>query len=73
MLTFLVWLFALLPSLALLYFSAEVLCGLRPLPSPQADGAELNLAVIIPAHNEEVLIAATLEALQPRLGRRRLR
>ncbi len=64
MLTALAWLCALLPSLALLYFSAEVLFGLRRLPAPSASNAKLDLAVVIPAHNEALLIAGTVDALR---------
>ena len=64
MLTLLVWLGAILPSLALLYFSFEVLCGLRPLAARTAAMPELDLAVIVPAHNEELLIGGTVQALR---------
>lgn len=64
MLTFLAWLCVLLPSLALLQFSIEVLLGLRPLTRDHPVKPDLDLAVIIPAHNEELLIAGTVQALQ---------
>jgi len=68
MLTAFVWLCAVLPSLALLYFSAEVLFGLRPLPRRQAIAADVDLAVIIPAHDEALLIAGTVDALRQQVG-----
>ena len=69
MLSLLVWLCALPPSLALLYFAIEVLFGLRPLPSRhQPVEPALDLAVIIPAHNEELLIAATVQVLRQQVG-----
>lgn len=64
MLTAVAWLCALLPSLALLYFSAEVLFGLRRLSRPAASSAEVDVAVVIPAHNEALMIADTVMALR---------
>ena len=68
MLTLVVWLIAVPPSLALLYFSSEVLLGLRPLPARAAARPDLDLAVIIPAHNEELLIGSTVQALRQQDG-----
>lgn len=48
-------------------FAVEVLAGLRPLPTSAARfapaPAPVSAAVIIPAHNEESSIAATIQAL----------
>jgi len=68
MLTFAVWLCALPPSLALLYFSTEVLLGLRALPTRLVAEDDVDLAVIIPAHNEALLISGTVQALRQQVG-----
>ncbi len=64
MLTLLVWTCVVGPALALFYFSAEVLLGLRALPRRTNENGELDLAVIIPAHNEALMIADTVRALR---------
>lgn len=68
MLTFVIWLCVLFPSLSLVYFSAEVLFGLRPLPSPPSIKRDLKLAVVMPAHNEAAIIAGTVTALRPQVS-----
>jgi glycosyltransferase involved in cell wall biosynthesis len=63
MLTLVAWLCAVPPSLALLYFSTEVVLGLRGLPARAAAEEGLDLAVVVPAHNEALLISDTVQAL----------
>ena len=70
MLEVLAWTLALVPAGALLYFSAEVLLGLKPLDRPglPASGpASRDLAVLIPAHNEAAVIGRTLAKLEEML------
>ena len=64
MLTLAAWLCAILPILSLLYFSAEVLAGLRPLGRWTAGGQKPRVTILIPAHNEATIIAETLRALK---------
>jgi cellulose synthase/poly-beta-1,6-N-acetylglucosamine synthase-like glycosyltransferase len=68
MLTAIVWACVLLPALALLHFSTELLLGLRPLAKRAAGGADPDLAVIIPAHDEALLIGGTVEAVRQRIA-----
>jgi len=68
MLTLFVWVCVLPPSLALLHFSTEVLFGLRPLAKRPAFQRDLAVTVIIPAHNEALLIAGTVQALRQQIG-----
>lgn len=68
MLTHVVWLCALLPALALVHFTIEVLLGLRPLTNHPVPASDVDFAVIIPAHNEALLIAGTVEALRQKVG-----
>ena len=66
MLEVLAWTLALAPGGALLYFSAEVLLGLKPVSVPglgPGDPDTSSLAVLIPAHNEAVVIGRTLAKL----------
>ena len=70
MLEVLAWTLALVPGGALLYFSAEVLLGLKPLDRPgvPAGGPGTpDLAVLIPAHNEAAVIGRTLAKLEDML------
>lgn len=64
MLTLVAWLCTILPLLSLLYFSAEVLAGLRPLGRWTVAGSKPRVTILIPAHDEAVIIADTLQALQ---------
>ena len=60
----LAWLLAFLPAALLLWFTIEVLAGLRPLESLQEHGGQPpRTTVLIPAHNEEGGIAGTLASL----------
>jgi len=68
MLTAIAWLCALLPAFALVHFSLEVLFGLRPLADRQPGTATTDLAVIIPAHNEALLIAGTLQSVMQQVA-----
>jgi cellulose synthase/poly-beta-1,6-N-acetylglucosamine synthase-like glycosyltransferase len=68
MAVYLLWLLAALPSLALLYLSLEVGCGLRAVKSARAEAADLTLAIVVPAHNEAALVAGTVEALKRQIG-----
>lgn len=64
MLLALVWMCALPPTVALLYFSVEVVLGLRRIPPMKANTAGLNLVVLVPAHNEELIIGETVRSLR---------
>jgi cellulose synthase/poly-beta-1,6-N-acetylglucosamine synthase-like glycosyltransferase len=67
MLDVLAWTLALVLGGALLYFSAEVLLGLKPLDRfglPAGGSASPDLAVLIPAHNEAAVIGRTLARLE---------
>jgi cellulose synthase/poly-beta-1,6-N-acetylglucosamine synthase-like glycosyltransferase len=56
----------LVPVLVLL---AQVLLATLPVrPAPQASGPRPRVAVLIPAHNEETGLLATLASLRPQLG-----
>ena len=59
------WLVALPLSAMLTYLAIELLCGLRRLPGyPGADSAPTaRIVLLVPAHNEEAGIAATVAAL----------
>lgn len=62
MITYLVWICVIPPSLALFYFAVEVIAGLhRNHPAP-VHAKPIDLTVIIPAHNEALLIAETVSA-----------
>ena len=58
------WLCVLPPSLALLYFSLEVLFGLRRIASLPSGGPDFDVAVVIPAHDEAAQIADTVQRLR---------
>ena len=45
------------------FFSMEVLAGLRPLRMTQADGPAPRTAIVVPAHDEEGVIAETVASL----------
>lgn len=60
----LAWLLALPPLFALTYFTLEVLLGLQPLSPLKREAPPLNVAVLIPAHNEASGIADTIERLR---------
>jgi cellulose synthase/poly-beta-1,6-N-acetylglucosamine synthase-like glycosyltransferase len=67
MLDVLAWTLALVPGGALVYFSAEVLLGLKPLDRrglPASGPGTPDLAVLIPAHNEAAVIGRTLAKLE---------
>lgn len=68
MITSFAWLCAVPPSLALLYFSAEVLFGLRRTASLPSGESELDVAVVIPAHDEASLISGTVQRLREGIG-----
>lgn len=59
------WLVALPLAVTLTYLAIELLCGLRRLPRrPGADSAApARIVLLVPAHNEEAGIAATVAAL----------
>ena len=61
----LAWLFV-VPFVAVsLYLSLEILCGLKALPRRRLKGRDnLNIAVLVPAHNEASGIASTVVALR---------
>jgi cellulose synthase/poly-beta-1,6-N-acetylglucosamine synthase-like glycosyltransferase len=58
-----VWICAIIPSLALLYFSLEIILGLKPLGSVSAH-EPLRAAVLIPAHNEAILIGEAVRKVR---------
>ena len=60
----LAWLLALPPLFALVYFTLEVLIGMKPLPRLHPDVPAPSIAVLIPAHNEAGRIAGTIERLR---------
>lgn len=63
--TFLVaWLITVAVSLPLLIFSIEVLFGIAKGMRREIDGATPKTCVLIPAHNEEAIIEATLARLK---------
>jgi cellulose synthase/poly-beta-1,6-N-acetylglucosamine synthase-like glycosyltransferase len=67
MLDAIAWTLALVPSGALLYFAAEVVLGLSPLRrggTPVGQEHVGALAVLIPAHDEAVVIGQTLAKLE---------
>lgn len=60
----LLWVCALAPAALLIWFTLEVLAGLKPLTVPAAaPSAAVRTAVLIPAHDEEAGIGATLSHL----------
>lgn len=65
MIVFLAWLVALPLAATLSYLAIELLCGLRRLPDHvRAGGApSARVVLLVPAHNEEAGIAATVAAL----------
>jgi len=66
--TFLVaWIMAVAVSLPLLIFSIEVLFGIAEGKRREIDGAPPKTCILIPAHNEEAIIKATLARLKDAL------
>nr|NUR37533.1 glycosyltransferase [Sphingomonas sp.] len=45
------------------FFAVEVMAGLRPLRGARAGGLVPRTAIVVPAHNEEGVIAETVRAL----------
>lgn len=66
MVSFLIWLCTILPSVALLYYSLEVLLGLLRSAAPTDASHGIRTAIIIPAHNEALLIEGTVHAIRQR-------
>lgn len=62
MLEILAWFLVLPPAAMLAWYTAEVLCGLRPLRVPH-EAREDDCMIVIPAHDEEAGIADTLAEL----------
>lgn len=63
------WACVIPPSVALIYFAIEVLLGLRKLPPPlMTSPGDLRVAVVIPAHNEALLIALTVSAVREKIA-----
>ena len=60
MMTVFAWLCAIPPAAALLYFSLEVVLGLRAVRSPLTKDDQVDVVVIIPAHDEALVIADTV-------------
>lgn len=60
----LLWLIAAVPALALLIYSVEVVLGLGESRSAAPAADAKRVAILIPAHNEEAGIAATVAALR---------
>lgn len=66
MLEALAWLLAGIPAALLLWFTLEVGAGLKPLGRrPPTGDRPPRTIILIPAHNEQAGIAATLDTLQP--------
>lgn len=65
MINLLAWLVALPLSATLAYLAIELICGLRRLPTQVATGGApaARIVLLVPAHNEESGIAATVTAL----------
>jgi cellulose synthase/poly-beta-1,6-N-acetylglucosamine synthase-like glycosyltransferase len=63
MIALLAWLCIIPPGMALLYFSLEVFCGLRPVIRPGPAGPQPSVAIVIPAHNEALLVSETVASL----------
>ncbi len=61
--TILTWILALIPTVALVYFTIEILAGLKPLSRALPDMATPRTTVLIPAHNEALTIGGTVQAL----------
>jgi cellulose synthase/poly-beta-1,6-N-acetylglucosamine synthase-like glycosyltransferase len=60
-LTLLIAMILALPVAITAYFAVEVLAGLRPLrPTPKAQDGHGSVVVVIPAHDEEAVIGATV-------------
>ncbi len=58
------WLAAAVPAIPLAWFTIEVLLGLRTSRQEATPNASASVAVLIPAHDEEQGIAATVAALK---------
>ena len=63
MITVLLWLCVLPPTFALLYFSIEVALGLRAVRARTAERDETDVVVVIPAHDEALAIADTVQSV----------
>lgn len=63
MIALLVWFCVLPPTLALLYFSLEVVLGLRAVRARPAEEDGVDVAVIIPAHDEALAIVDTVQSV----------
>lgn len=69
----LAWIAALPFSAVSLYLCLEIICGLRPLPSRRFEGQDnLDVTVLVPAHNEANGIAATIKELRSAMPQARL-
>lgn len=68
MLVWAVWLLAIPPIIALGIFTAEALLGTLRLKPVAVSGPLPVTCILIPAHNEAAIIAATLERLRPMLS-----
>jgi len=61
----LMWLLAIVPTLALLVFTAEVWLGIASTRAIEITGETPDICILIPAHNEASIIVQTLERLRP--------
>lgn len=68
LLSSLAWTGAAILSVPVLVFTAETLAGLKPVPHPVPVGRRPRIAVLVPAHDEEAGIAATLRGLRRELA-----
>jgi len=68
MLELIAWAVATPTALALAIYSAEVLCGLRPLPTTELEPDSTKAALLVPAHNEAGSIGQTVSGLSKAIG-----
>jgi cellulose synthase/poly-beta-1,6-N-acetylglucosamine synthase-like glycosyltransferase len=64
MINTLAWILAAIPLVPLIWFTLEVLCGLIPSRTKSAPISSSRAAILIPAHNEALGIAETINQLR---------
>ena len=63
----LLWAIAAPPGLMLVYYSIEVLLGARRIPAHAFEALDGPVVIVIPAHNEELVISETVGSLRRRI------